>query len=116
MLHELGIPLTVDELLVKGSYYLLGYSESKDILVFGDVMGIKRLSETNVIQCDGTFKMLLRGYSQLYSFHAYDEDVLVPCLLCLTKDRTSTTYIKHLTVNDTIGKEFKVEVLSMKDK
>ena len=58
VLQELGIALTINELLGKGSYYLLGYSESKDILVFGDVIGIKRLSETSVIQCDGTFKML----------------------------------------------------------
>ena len=69
VLHELGIPLTVNELLKKGSYYLLWYSESKNILVFGDVMGIKRLSETSVIECDETFKMLLSGLSI----------VLIPC-------------------------------------
>ena len=78
-------------------------------------MGIKRLSQTSVIECDGTFKMLLSGYSQLYSFHANDEDVLVPCLLCLTKDRTSTTYIRLLNVIDTIGREFEVEVFGMKN-
>ena len=33
VLHELGIPLTVNELLEKGSDYLLGCSESKDILL-----------------------------------------------------------------------------------
>ena len=115
VLHELGIPLTVNELLEKGSYYLLVYSESKDILIFGDVMGIKRLSETSVIQCDGTFKMLLSGYSQLYSFHANEEGVLVPCLLCLTKDRTSTTYIRLLNVIDAIGREFGVEIFGTKD-
>ena len=115
VLHELGIPLTVNELLEKGSYYLLGYSESKDILVFGDVMGIKSLSETSVIQCDGIFKMLLSGYTQLYSFHANEEGVLVPCLLCLTKDRTSTTYIRLLNVIDTIGREFDVEIFGTKD-
>ena len=89
----------------EGFIVLMGYSESKDILVFGDVMGIKRLSETSVIECDGTFKMLLSGYSQLYSFHANEEGALVPCLLCLTKDRTSTTYIRLLNVIDTIGRE-----------
>ena len=51
VLQELRIPLTINELIEKGSYYLLGYSESKDILVFGDVMGIRRLSQTSVIQC-----------------------------------------------------------------
>ena len=51
VLEELRIPLTINELIEKGSYYLLGYSKSKDILVFGDVMGIRRLSQTSVIQC-----------------------------------------------------------------
>ena len=114
VLHELGIPLTVNELIEKGSYYLLGYSESKDILIFGDVMGIRRLSETSVIECGGTFKMLLSGFSQLYSFHANEEGALVPCLLCLTKDRTSTTYIRLLNVIDTIGREFDVEIFGTK--
>ena len=69
----------------------------EEILIFGDDLAVQRLASTNVIHADGTFKCKLKGFSQLYIFHATVQNNLsLPVLFCLVKGKNAQTYARLL--------------------
>ena len=85
------------------AHHLLG-SDSDDILVFGLHVNVEYMSRSPIIFADRTFTCIIKGYSQLYIFHALvEDDVTCPMLFCLTKGKSASVYDRLLSVIDGIG-------------
>ena len=63
-------------------------NEGDDVIIFGDERTAAYMTTTPLILADGTFSCVLRGYSQLYIFHAViANNVSVPAMFCLVKGK-----------------------------
>ena len=85
------------------AHHLLG-SDSDEILVFGLHVNDEYMSRSPVLFADGTFTCIIKGYSQLYIYHALvEDDVSFPMLFCLMKNKSASAYDRLLCVINNIG-------------
>ena len=96
------MPLTFGELSATHYHMLLGCIDD-EIYVFGLKSAIDFLSSTPLIQCDGTFKCVPQGFSQLYVFHAIVNNISYTQMYVLTKRMTSETYQKAFDLVETVA-------------
>lgn len=100
------IPDTIEEIVIKddwamcedGKRSFLLFQDSSMIIFCSDV-GLKILAKSTRWQCDGTFKVVPKGFKQLYGIHAYYKWQLYPCAFALLTGKDSKDYeqlIQHL--------------------
>ena len=64
------------------------------ILIFATEGKLRLLQNTEHWFADGTFDMVLNIYSQLYTFHAMIQGMVVTCLYALLLNKTRATYTR----------------------
>ena len=98
-----NVCVDIQSIIRTKAHHLLG-SDSDEILVFGLHVNVEYMSRSPIIFADGTFKCIIKGYSQLYIFHALvEDDVTCPMLFCLTKGKCASVYDRLLNVINDIG-------------
>ena len=104
-LKEIDEATNVKDLVDHGGHHMLGH-EGYEIVVFGTTAALLYLSETPIIQCDGTFTCVVLPFTQLYIFHAVlGNGVTYPMLYCLMTGKSEDLYVKLLNLIESIAME-----------
>ena len=95
--------VNIDEMLRQKSHHVLG-TDGKDIVIFGLSSSIRFLSETTLIQGDGTFSCVVQPFTQLYIFHGLLKNgVSYPLLYCLLRGKNQKIYERLLELVEGIA-------------
>ena len=62
------------------------------IQIFGTVKDVERIMVGDELMCDGTFKVVLSLFCQLFTIMAKKYGKWHPCLFCLTQHKTQAAY------------------------
>ena len=82
-------------------------------MVFGLTSSIVFLSETTLIQGDGTFTCVVLPFTQLYMFHALlQKGVSYPVLYCLVRGKNEQIYKRLLVLVEKIARERGTTILN----
>lgn len=75
------------------NFLIINNSES-NIIVFSCYSNIGFMCEQEVLYVDGTFDYCTKFFLQLFTIHAFKNEVYVPVAFCLLKDKNKSTYTK----------------------
>ena len=75
-----------------GQPFLLHSAPGNDLLVFCTPANLRLLCDSQVVCIDGTFGACPALYSQLFTFHGFFHDKLMPLVYCLLPDKRRETY------------------------
>ena len=83
-----------------GEHFILidDISEGSRIIVFGTDDSLRRLCASDIVSMDGTFKVCLRVFYQLYVIHSHMYGTVLPELFCLLPDKKAATYHRLLSL------------------
>ena len=85
------------------THHVLG-NDGDDIVVFGQTSSTPLLSQTTLIQGDGTFTCVVSPFSQLYVFHTpIKNGVLHPLPNCLVRGKNHDVYKRLITIIENIA-------------
>ena len=100
-----GQTTDIREMLLHKTHHVLG-NDAEDIIVFGQTSSVQLLSQTSLIQGDGTFTCIVHPFTQLYVFHALlANGVSLPLLYCLVKGKNEAIYRRLLSLVERIANE-----------
>ena len=101
----MGNAQSVKDLVQGKTHHVLG-NDGEEIVVFGLTSSIMFLSQTTLIQGDGTFTCVVLPFTQLYMFHALLKNgVSYPLLYCLVRGKTEAIYKRLLALVEKIARE-----------
>ena len=84
-MEKAGKTQNIKDVIRQQSHHVLG-NDGNDIVVFGQRSSIRLLSQTTLIQGDGTFTCVVSPFSQQYAFHGILQNgVSNPLLYCLVR-------------------------------
>ena len=102
---KMGQVKNIADLIKQKTHHVLGNS-GDDIVVFGLSSSIVFLSQTTLIQGDGTFTCVVLPFTQLYMFHALLRNgVSYPVLYCLVRGKNEEIYKRLLDLVEKTAKE-----------
>lgn len=73
------------------------YREDRLLIYSSDFM-LNKLFSSNLILCDGTFRMVPGIFTQLFTINIFYNDKLIPVVYCLLKRKNVDTYTKILRI------------------
>ena len=95
----------IADLIEQKIHHVLG-NYGDEIVMFGLTSSIVFLSQTTLIQGDGTFTCVVLPFTQLYMFHALLRNgVSYPVLYCLVRGKNEEIYKHILDLVEKIAKE-----------
>jgi len=62
------------------------------IIIYGSKEGLKMMSRGEIWTMDGTFSVVPKPFTQLYSFMSEIEGYSYPCIFCLLPDKKGPSY------------------------
>ena len=76
-----------------------------NLIIISSIQNLRYLAESSTVLGDGTFKHCPKHFYQLYTIHAHGSNNLyVPCVFCLLKDKKQTTYeLMLVSLRDTMA-------------
>lgn len=77
---------------IKGEDFLTVNDTANNIVVFSCTTNLVFLCQQVTFYVDGTFDYCTKHFLQLFTIHAYCNDVYVPLVYCLLKNKFKTTY------------------------
>ena len=102
---------SIKDIVKHKSHHLLG-NDGQDILVFGLASAIVFLSNTTLIQGDGTFTCVVHPFTQLSIFHALLKNgVSYPLLYCLVNGKDGDIYERLIKLVEKIAAERSTTIL-----
>jgi len=77
--------------------FLLVSDKVSNIIIFSTVENLKLLCSKNIIYVNETFKSVPKILTQMFTIHTMHNNLYVPLIFCLFKDKISQTYIRLYT-------------------
>ena len=109
--EKAGKITNIAALIRQKTHHVLG-NDGNNIVVFGLASSIVFLSQTTLIQGDGTFTCVVLPFTQLYMFHALLRNgVSYPVLYCLVKGKNKKVYKRLLRLVERIANERRTTIL-----
>ena len=79
---------------IKDESFMLCNDISENIVIFSCKTNLDFMSKQQVLYMDGTFEYCTKIFVQLFSIHVFTNNMYVPVVFCLLKDKKKTTYIQ----------------------
>ena len=110
--EKIGKVKDIADLIEQKIHHVLG-NYGDEIVMFGLTSSIVFLSQTTLIQGDGTFTCVVLPFTQLYMFHALLRNgVSYPVLYCLVRGKNEEIYKHILDLVEKIAKERGTTILN----
>ena len=107
--------ITLDFINIKNSRdekILLHNAEDKSFIIFGTVTNLEMLSSCKYWMADGTFKIVPKMYSQLFTIFGFIHGCYYPFLYILMVDKKQITYENVLRAIENVSLENGFEIIS----
>jgi MULE transposase domain len=92
--NEVQVVLNKIELKTsKGEPFLLINDMESNIVIFSCASNIDILCGSEVIFLDGTFNYCTKFFLQLFTIHAYVNNIYIPVVFCLLRNKLKNTYL-----------------------
>jgi hypothetical protein len=78
--------------------FLLCNNLSENIVVFSCKSNIEFMCQQDTLYMDGTFEFCTKFFGQLFTIHALCNEVYVPVVFCLLKNKSKSTYLRLFNI------------------
>jgi hypothetical protein len=78
--------------------FLLCNTLSENIVVFSCKSNIEFMCQQDTLYMDGTFEFCTKLFGQLFTIHALCNEVYVPVVFCLLKNKSKSTYLRLFNI------------------